>query len=584
MTRIVKQNLLEARLFWDKVPSEKFAPYVHPIALLVPIFFLWVHYHNVIAYWWMGDDPVILWVTIEKGILPHFYKPDVWRSFSAANLTPWIQLSFGLDWLLFGLEPSGFYWHHIISFTLVLLAAYGVLVLYFHPVLAGLILTLFTFSVPSAVVVQTLMVRHYLEGLGLALAACYCYVMADRSGRYGWSFTGAFFYLLAVTAKEIYVPLVLILPILSVDSGRKKLQTLIPFLCVAGVYVMWRAYMLNIGGILSGYSHIAQPGLNDFIKFPQAVAGIMGWDHLWQKAVVIIGCFGILVTTHQRLFYTYAKLGFWFIIIFAPIVPVICILDGRYLFLPSFMVFVFIGYNIRNLWSRKTYRGISRAFVVCLTASLFISMIQTTGSAYCNYHKELEDRYRKEGQFVLYGSDDQSSLINPVAPPWYYLGLKWLRQHVLGNSSGPNVCFEPYLCEGLNHQKGYQYINNALLQVEWPDITDEYRRINDSAELFFDISYALGKLHWHFGPYTEGVYKLITHDTVNNIFGYSIQLPSRNSISLQLQTPLNFVLQYEAPEGWKTFSPAMVLDPFAADASGSAHIQWKRNRAANEDP
>jgi hypothetical protein len=574
MTKIKKQNVFEATMCCDEKLSEKYARYVHVVASLLPISFLWFHYHDVIAYWWMGDDPVILWVTIENGIFSHFYKPDVWRFFSPVNLTPWLQLSFGLDWHLFGLTPSGFYWHHIISFTIVLLAAYRVLAIYFNPVFASFILTLFTFSVPSASVVQTLMVRHYLEGFGLALAAYYCYVIADRSGRYRWSFTGAFFYLLAVTAKEIYVPLLVMLPILSTNSGQKKFKMLIPFIFVAGIYVLWRYYMLNFGSILSGYQHIAQPGLNDFMRFPLAASKIMGWHHLWQKAVVVIGCLSVLITTNKRIFYKYAKLGLWFIVIFAPIAPVIGILDARYLFLPTFMVFVFIGNNIMNLWNKKRYQGVYRVFAVCLIATLFISVFQTTDSA---HYKELEDRFRKEGEFVLYGSDDQSSLINPIGPPWYYSGLKWLRQNVLGKSLGPSVCFETYFCNALNHQKGYQYVDNALLQVAWPDIKDNFRWVNNNADLFLEISYVSGKLRWSFGPYTDGVYKLVTHDKQNNIFGYSIQLPSKGSISLQLQTPLGFILQYESPEGWKTFSPAIILNPVMVDVSGIAHIQWKRD-------
>jgi hypothetical protein len=577
MTNINKLNIFEAALCCDRNRSKKYTQHIHIIACLLPILLLWFHYYHVIAYWWMGDDPVILWFTIEKGIFSHFYKPDVWRSFSSANLTPWLQLSFGIDWHLFGLEPSGFYWHHIISFTLVLLAAYRVLTLYFHPVLASYILILFSLSVPSASVVQTLMVRHYLEGFVLALAAYYCYAIADRSNRYCWSFAGAFFYLLAVTAKEIFVPLLVILPTHSIDSGQKKFKMLIPFIFVAGAYVLWRAYMLNFGSILSGYQHIVQPGLVDFLRFPQAAAKTMGWHHLWQKAVVVIGCLSVLITTNKRLFYTYAKLGLWFIVIFIPIVPVICILDARYLFLPAFMIFVFIGDNIKNLWNKKTYRGISRAFVVCLIISLFISMFQTTDSAYCNYSKEIEDRFRKEGEFVLYGSDDQSSLINPVGPPWYYLGLKWLRQNVLHKSLGSSVCFETYFCNMLDHQKGYQYINYALLQVEWPEIKDDFRWVDNTADLFFEMSYASGLLNWSFGPYLQGVYKLVTYDKLNNIFGYSVELHAKNTISLQLQTPLGFILQYESPEGWKTFSPAMILNPVAVDASGAAHIQWQRN-------
>jgi hypothetical protein len=569
--------IIKAMLCCDENSSDSYPLYVHLTASMIPILVLWFHYHDVISYWWMGDDPIILWDMIDKGIFSHFYKPDIWRSFSAPNLFPWIHLSFGLDWHLFGMQPSGFYWHQIISFTIVLLIAYGVLRLYFHPALVSFVLVLFTLSVPSATVIQSLMDRHYLEGFGMALSAYYCYVIADHSDKYRWSFVGAFFYLLSVTAKEIYVPLVVILSVLSVNSGQKKLKILIPYIIVAGIYVLWRVYMLGFGSTLSGYQY---PGWNDLVMFFPHAAAIIGLNYFWQKAVILIGCLCIFAITDKRSSYTSLSiLGTWFVIVLAPIASVICVLDARYLFLPCFLLFVLIGNNIKKLWSINKYRVISCALAISLIVTLSISVFQ---NADLGYIKEMQERYRKEGEFVFYGSDDQTTLINPIGPAWYYLGLKWLRQYGLKKSSGPSLCYNPYFCELLDHNKGYQYINHALIKVDWPAVESDFKWVDNTANLSLNISYNsyLGKLNWNFGPYTDGVYKLVICDKQNKIFGYSIQLPKENTLSYRLQTPLNFVLEYTAPEGWKTFSPAMALNPNLAKNSSVVQIQWKRNQSS----
>jgi len=549
---------------------------IHIVSSLIPVIVLWLRYHKTISSWWMPDDPAILWTIIENGIFPHFYKPDVWSSFSATNLTPWLQLSLGLDWRLFGLHPDGFYWHHMLSFSLMLLAAYRILVFRFQPVIASFVLILFVLSTPAADVLHFLMVRHYLEGLALALAAYYCYTLSICRKNYFWSLTGAIFYLLSVTAKEIYVPLLIVLPLFSFRICMKRWELLVPYVGIAAGYVLWRAYMLNFGNMVSGYQHIAPPGITDFINFPHTSANLMGWRCFWQKAAVILGCGSVFFSMNNRSFSIYAKLGIWLIVLFFPIIPVVSILNTRYLFLPVFMIFVFIGDNMMHLWNKKTHRYGYRLFVICLGMTLLISMFQTTDSVYALNCEKTEDQFHKEGEFVLHGLNDQSSLVNPLGPPWYFWGLKQLRQHVLGMSSGPGVCYDSYFCDELKCHKAYQYADHELIQIEWPDNRDSYRWVKPSAQLSCELSYVPGRVQWHFGPYTDGIYKLVTYDKLNHILGSSMQLAPQNIISLQLQAVLDFILEYDSPEGWKTFSPVLELNPNVHDIS-KAHVQWTRN-------
>ena len=169
------------------------------ILSIFPIILMWIFYHQAQQAWWLGDDPVILQSVIEHGILPHFYNSDVWRSLNASNLMPWLTLSLGIDWYLFGLEPKGFYVHHLISFSIVLLIAYIFLRLFFSALVCSIVLSIFVLSVPSANIAQFLMVRHYLEGLGLSLLAILCYLKASE--KFMWALLGSMFYLLATTAK-----------------------------------------------------------------------------------------------------------------------------------------------------------------------------------------------------------------------------------------------------------------------------------------------------------------------------------------------------------------------------------------------
>src|SRR6185369_15458276 len=59
-------------------------------------------------------------------------------------------------------------------------------------------------------------------------------------------------YALAASAKEIYVPLVVLLLVVPQGSWRTRLLLVVPFAAVALGYVFWRGWML--GGLLGGYA------------------------------------------------------------------------------------------------------------------------------------------------------------------------------------------------------------------------------------------------------------------------------------------------------------------------------------------
>lgn len=63
-------------------------------------------YHPITEGWWLGDDPAILRHILEYPLIQNLYAPEVWRSYSAANLTPLLILSLGLDHALFGLGAA----------------------------------------------------------------------------------------------------------------------------------------------------------------------------------------------------------------------------------------------------------------------------------------------------------------------------------------------------------------------------------------------------------------------------------------------------------------------------------------------
>ncbi len=93
------------------------------IILIILWLLIGVCYYPV-EYWWLEDDPIFLQGIARYGILAHFYRPEVWQDLMPYHLMPWVILSFGIDWQLFGFNPIGYYWHHLISFAIVITIAF----------------------------------------------------------------------------------------------------------------------------------------------------------------------------------------------------------------------------------------------------------------------------------------------------------------------------------------------------------------------------------------------------------------------------------------------------------------------------
>ncbi|RKZ44676.1 MAG: hypothetical protein DRR16_32855 [Candidatus Parabeggiatoa sp. nov. 3] len=526
----------------------------HAIAASIPIVLMFVLYHSVLQAWWLADDPGLLQRIAESGIFPHFYQSDVWRAFSASHLTPWVPLSLGIDWHLFGLEPLGFYAHHLLSFTLVLLIAYLVLNLFYSPLVCSLILSLFVASVPCANVAQLIMVRHYLEGLGLSLLAIFAYVKALQSRQHRWAYFGALFYLLATTAKEIYVPLVIILPCLPVGNWKQRWKMLIPFVAVAGSYVVWRAYMLQLSYVLSGYS-VLVPQLDwaAVLALPNRIAEVLGWQQTWQGLIILLAVLVYLsiVLTKQRHRLIYILI--WLAACLLPIIPVLSILDSRYLFLPYLILCLGVAVSLQFLMDKRWhYIALGLGFSLLAVGIKSVEIGPTVFR-----QVDLIKQFRTEGQFILKGNAPNALLQNPIGAYWYYESLQWFREQSLKLPQGARACYDVCVCQPQATAQFYQYANIGQLISS---TLSEQACGQADADLTVHFKWENGALHWELGPYAEGQYYIAPADRAS-VSGYLLAIPAKGQHPQALSRPFYFVIKYVSIEGWQTYSPVLKLLP-----------------------
>ncbi|RYF76650.1 MAG: hypothetical protein EOO22_01400 [Comamonadaceae bacterium] len=390
---------------------------------------------------WRADDPAILEHALDAA---SWWQPFVdgafWRRLSPSNLTPWLTLSFDLDLHLAGARPGFFYAHQLTAFWLASWALQRLLLREAGPVVALGTAMLFVAGPPALDVVELLMTRHYVEGLGFTLLAVHAWqraMVAERGRAVCWTSAGALLYLLACTAKEIYVPLVMVLPFFPLGAGRRRLLRLLPFLAVALGYAVWRGHML--GATLGGYADASgwplaaamAAVLDAYAGLPQLVFG-PAWP-LAAALAIAAAAFGWRACRH-RLFVASIAVA-----LLTPLAP-LALSPGireadRYLLLPWLGVCVALGLGLAGAFADRSpprpHRHASpyrNRVLRWLTAA---AVSTTAGAALWQSHRLHEPRaaahaeFDVQGRFIL--NAERGDAFIPTARLsagfWYVKGL-----------------------------------------------------------------------------------------------------------------------------------------------------------------
>lgn len=536
---------------------------------------------------WMYDDPALLRQVVERGPGKYMFVPEVWRLLSAGNFTPWLLLTFNLDWVLFGLRPLGFYIHQLISICVLGCASYVVLRRWFSPGACLMGMSLFLISPPLALSGRLLMERHYIEGLVFALASLHFYMEAGKSKGLAYGLAGSFFYLLSAAAKEVYVPLPFLLPLLSRDPWRRRLADALPWFAVFLLYMGWRGYML--GRLTGGYGIVlAWP--QDYLLFPARVAAGMGggvgaawWTWLILTSTAAVIAF-IAKTERRKLIAVLVFSG----AIVAPVVPVSPIMAPRYVLLLLFgwIVLHMIVWDGLKRTDGRAPRYIGLAWWGVLVC----------GFLYMSHQGGLKDdvvrRQTAEGKFVLMSGAGTDLLVDPVSSGWYYSELSWLREHVLHLPPGPSVlgdyrilCFGRKAPEegngpaldrfrtvvrfdagrgGLTHENADAYAGRVCGG-------EAGRAIRAEAPLSLSLDHRDSTVSWMLGPYRAGEYAIFLGRSSESVF----PLPREGKRHVSFRGQQVFLrVRYISPEGWITYSPLLSMQ---VDDDDRGNLVWVRD-------
>jgi hypothetical protein len=541
------------------------------VALLLLVAWRW---HGITASFWRADDPALLLHALQSPGLAAFVDPADWRRLSPNNLTPWVTLSFKLDLALAGLRPAAFYLHQLVSAGLVALAAYALGRQALPPAWALAVVLLGLAGAPTDAVNALLMTRHYVEGLLFALLSLLAFVRARREERRGtrmaWAWAGAGFYALACSAKEVYVPLVLVVACLPAARQAPpaalpapiapRWSLLLPWVLVALAYVAWRRAML--GDAVGGYGG-AQPLLSpgSVVAMAQAVARFPAelFGRAWVPVLLVALPAAVLALRGRR-----ARLGFAVVAAACVLLPLWPLVNGpgfhgpdRYLYVLWWVAAAGLAAALRGATLRLPFAPAWRDALGLGLAALLVLAAALQSAAVARPREEAMRAFDAVGRFIA-ARDGRDAFVAPdavLASYWYVTSLCEIRRGA--GASCPQALIPGWpLDERVERLSVYDPAAGAMADAS-ARLADERRRA-DAFDRTRPLSVALsldgGVARWQFGPHREGQYFV-----VSPMLG-RYPLPPQGELRTA-QGEMPFQVQFDAREGWRTASPVLVVRP-----------------------
>jgi hypothetical protein len=512
---------------------------------------------------WRSDDTAILYHMLQYSVPEYFFSPQAWRELSTANLTPWLSLSFAIDYGLAGLAPSFFYAHQLIVISITAWLLFVLLSRKFHVGFALLGALLFLSGTPTARVASQLMTRHYAEGLLFSLLAYLFYLHWQTQQKSRHLVICLFFYAMAMTAKEIYVPLGVLFLLLLKGSPSEKLSQGWSFVILMLLYIFWRSFMLNtvVGGYTENPQYLTvsywQTAAATFLSFPRILLGSN-----WQ-IITAISAAPLLFSV-----FFYRKNIFMILLLSAlvliPLMPLI-IFPGinnadRYLYLPWFFLAVAL-----SVFSAQLHLLLHEKvpLKILAPASTGLALILLGFPLYNSFESNRARTIRlaeSDEQVRFIWENDNSVSFFPVGSisSTYWLIRSAGRIMALenpGRTIPVTITDERFLSED---RPLFEYSRDCQCMVDISSsIAERVRefqamlRPNEALEL--SILNEQGTLTWSFGPRRPGRYRLVT-----NTRG-SLNAPREGAVRTGVNEDTEFYLRFTSSEGWITYSPLLTI-------------------------
>jgi len=544
------------------------------VSMLVAVLVL---YGSSLNNWWCCDDTQILKHAINFSPYEYFFVPEAWRALIPYSLTPWLTLSYDIDLSLFGFTPAGFYAHNLLTIALCAVLIYLIAKQWvdINFALGGALL--FLVGSPIAVASQQLMVRHYIEGLLFYLLAFFLFVCGVRKDRIRLGWLAGLSFAIAASAKEIFLPLGLVLLLLPIGNFRRRLAIACPILLVMLLYVPWRWFML--GDVVGGYTPVEALVHGDLFQLLQQFTHIpsllLATPGIWLVGGIALT--GLFQAWGGGRLKSLGKLMLWVtlpICLLMPLTPLALIsaLDNER-FLVAVWAAIALGTSV--VLGNAT-NGPKTRLLALLAMAVLATTTWTKNRQMLATMEPIQAAYFAQGIQISSSNKLIIIYLTPELLAHYPQGLVDLRA-AMGRADEPPlmVADEVELAEvSLVDRQVLRYdlTTRSMLDItlKVPEMLEQWRERLCTLQLSVEITYD-GKaksLHWQLGPHTTGNYVLLSKASRTSV-------PLRGTLRMEKRPEGQFRFRYETLEGGIAYTPLLSLLP--PDERGVSRLSWQGN-------
>lgn len=537
-----------------------------PFALaLLAILALGILFHaSALRGWWLNDDPQVLLHAVRNSPADALWNPVKWRELSSSNFTPLVTLSFDFDLLVAGMSARSFYRHQVLA---ILLAAVLLLILlrrHVDPLLAAIMTAAFVVAPMTVMAARSLMIRHYVEGLCLALGSLILFEKGTEKPdqRLKYDISSALLYLLAILGKEVFYPLPLLFLMQARGSGQPwkvVIRRLVPATVVALIALLWRRAML---GSVGGYGGSIET--SELLRIPQSVASfIVGPVPLAVTIVLAVVALVVLaVSVRTDRGRTLAMILALFFIALLPLIPVAGAIEPRYAFVPSVITISAIGLALESVRRSKPGSEDTRRNIALGGAALVFIILFVRGQ---KVRVEFDPLYRvmvAEGRYVWREGENAPTLL-AGSQGWYLSGLSDLREHQ-GRGKGPAFVLSQYALSlpdrDVSNVVAFSADAGTIAPVA-PEVlqaaqADRQKFVRDTP-LMVEMSRKGNDLSWTLGPSGPATWIFLSYPE-----GDEYPIEEKGWIRIPETRELQrFWIRRTLPDGSWTISPPLLLPP-----------------------
>ena len=380
---------------------------------------------------------------------------------------------------------------------------------------------------------------------------------------------------MATTCKEVYVPLLLILPFIPAGNLRVRLIASPPYLTVAVLYTAWRYIVLGqfIGGYL-GRSVDNWERIQQIASIPLLMAGwqkgnnladyLLDGNGLYAIAGILVLMLIALASHRRRL--SWILIGVTLSLILLPLIPLTQNPEireaDRYLFLAWWVSSVFLAILIGCLKNSRIESVLKFSCAGALICIIF--NLQLIENQRITPRLAMQDTLYKTVMLL----DKDTALIPPHPRSDYMFVLGGARQaaSLLLADKNETVKFavdKSSLCEFIKQGKtilAFDETCNCIRDVTFQMNTFMAKLIDQEvhsiAGVPLSVRLALNNrtIHWELGPHGDGFFSIIINGTPNEV-------PAKGEILWPRKEMMQFTVRHVSLDGRIAVSPSLQFNP-----------------------